>query len=164
MAFDALNNSEISAGEPTKQELWSKSKGNQDDHETRLQTLEASLNAFHPIHFFLNGAYGRFALRTKLDIQRIAVDLNLLAGRVYVETAGSAGDTEIDILYKRGVGSWTSIFSTKPKVNFSAGNDSIGSGILSVTSLLAGDLVRMDMTAKQTNAENMSGILEIEGS
>lgn len=160
MAFDPIIPAEIEAGEPNKQELWLKTKDNQIDLDSRITAIEGI--GFMPIHFFLSGPISLFNLRTKIDIQRITFDINLLAGRILVSTAGASGNTEIDILFKRGVAAWTSIFSTKPTLAFGAGDDAIGTGVLTVTSLLAGDLIRMDQTAVQTGGKDIIGILEFE--
>lgn len=160
MAFDPIIAAEIESGEPNKQELWLKNKDNEIDLDARLTAIEAS--GFMPIHFQLGGPISIFDLKTKIDIQRITFDITLLAGRVFVSFAGTSGNTEIDILFKRGVAAWASIFSAKPTVAFGAGDDSIGTGVLTVTSLLAGDLVRMDQTAVQAGGRDIVGILEFE--
>jgi len=160
MAFDPILDAEIQAGEPNKQELWTKNRLNQIDLDARITAIEGI--GFMPIHFFLGGPISVFDLETKIDIQRITFNITLLAARIFVSTAGTSGNTEIDILFKRGVAAWTSIFTTKPTLAFGAGDDSIGTGVLAVTSLLAGDLVRMDQTAVQAGGRDIVGILEFE--
>jgi len=44
MAFDPVNNQSIVAGKPTKQEIFKKTKDNQDDHEGRISDLESTIS------------------------------------------------------------------------------------------------------------------------
>ena len=115
-----------------------------------------------PLHFHVSGPLDIFDLETELDVQRINFDITILAGRLLTHTAGSGGSNEIDILFKRGAGAWTSIFSAKPSTAFGAGNFALGTGVLSVTSLLAGDLLKVNVTAVQSGGISLIGILEFE--
>jgi hypothetical protein len=166
MAFDPLNSTEISAGEPTKQELFTKTKDNFDDHETRLVSTEAAVLAFQPILFQANGAYPNHGAKDNIaGIERLTFNLTVTAVRLVIETAGSAGSTEIDIKYKRGAGAWTSILTTRASVAFGAGDFGISTdAVLDATEkdLQAGDLLRCDLTASQTAGDGFSVFVEIE--
>lgn len=81
--------------------------------------------------------------------------IDILSATLFIETHGSSGNLEVDIKFKRGAGSWTSVFQTKPKIPFGAGNDSdsdTGSGataaIIDSTydQLIADDQIRLDIT------------------
>lgn len=161
MAFVALTLAEIAAGEPNKQELWTKLRDNQADFDSRIAGVENIQQL--PIFFRLTGPLDFGALETFIDIHRINFDMTILAGRLLTITAGGSGSNEIDILFKRGAGAWTSIFATKPVTAFGAGDLALNTGALSVTSLLTGDLLRMDITAVQADAKSVVGILEFEG-
>lgn len=161
MAYNPLNLSELAAGEPNKQELWTKVRDNQADFNTRIGAVE-NLQQL-PLFFRLQGRVDFGNLEIEIDVKRLNFDITILAGRLLTHNAGTSGSNEIDILYKRGAGAWTSIFSTKPVNAFGAGDWVVNTGILSVTSLLAGDLLRMDMTAVQAVGDSITGILEFEG-
>jgi hypothetical protein len=164
MAFDALNSTEIQAGKPNKQELWTKNKGNFDDHESRIVGLEATVASFMPIEFSVYGPYSMNAApQTSVLIYRTSFNFTALAGRLMIQHAGSAGSTEVDIQYKRGAGAWTSIFSTLPSVVYTAGDYAISTNaVLSFTDFLAGDLIRLDITAIQTGGSGFEFFLEYE--
>ncbi|RTL05226.1 hypothetical protein EKK58_08745 [Candidatus Dependentiae bacterium] len=169
MAYDPILNTEIEAGDPVTQDLWTKAQENLDDHESRIISLEGGSSvAYHPFEWHVHGPYGGWAPFTNSDsgcgIIRLTFNITVLGGRVLIHQAGSSGSTEIDILYKRGGGAWTSIFSTKPSVAFGAGDYAASSNaVISTTALLAGDLIRMDITTAQGGTPfGLNGILEFE--
>lgn len=153
MAHDPINSSEIAAGQPTKQELFQKIKGNDDDHETRLELVEIAVANFIPIQFDVIGPYwAAGAPLVVCNTFRVPFDMTLISALLQIGEAGISGTTEVDVEYKRGGGSWTSIFSVRPSVSYSAGDNAKSSNaVLAVTSLLADDLLR----AKQTSVQNL---------
>lgn len=165
MAFTSLNSSDISSGKPNKQELWTQVKDNFDDHESRIVDVEAAVISFLPIEFNVFGPYTvNAAPQTSVMFERLAFNLTALACRLMVQTAGPSGTLEIDIQMKRGAGSFATIFSTKPSVAYSAGDLAISTnGVLSTTSFLAGDILRLDITSNQgTGAQGFNVYLEYE--
>lgn len=164
MAYVAVDPLLIEAGDPIIQELWDRVRLNFTDHESRLTALEGGVAVtYMPVEFELNGAYYNFAPLNQIGLSRILFDVDILSARLLIKTAGTSGTTEIDFKYKRGVGAWTSIFATKPSVPSSSGDYALSSnGVLSVTSLLAGDLIRMDLISAQPQAKGLVGIIEFE--
>jgi hypothetical protein len=166
MSFNTFTSGQIAAGESNKQELWTKTKDNFDNHESRITDLEAGTSTtFLDYAWNVWGDYSLYGIRTEIMIQRLSINITILAGRLHVHAVGSAGTTEIDFLFKRGGGAWTSIFSTKPSVVYTAGNNTISSnGVLnpSNVALQSGDLIRMDITAVQTSGVGLSGLLNFE--
>jgi len=163
MAFDPIDILEIESGDAVTQDLWNTVRLNFDDHESRITSLEGgSAVAYVPIFFPVEGPYAGQAPLDQLGFWRVPFNITVLAGRLWVLKAGSGGTTEIDLLFKRGAAAFTSIFSSKPGIIFSAGDLQVSSnGVLSTSSLLAGDFVRMDLTAAQTgNPSGFQGILE----
>lgn len=162
MSFTALTSAEILAGQPTRQELFTKLKADLDDHEDRMTALEAGVNSFRPIEFDLIGFYSSFgSIQTAVLYDRLNFDITILAARLICWTAGSSGTTEVDVLYKRGSGAWTSIFSTRPSLASSAGDAAISTNqVLAVTSLLAGDLMRVDIKSVQVQGQNAQIAIE----
>jgi hypothetical protein len=151
MAFSALTTAQIAVGEPTAREIFLKSKDNFDDHESRIVALENSVNAILVIEFNAAGPYSLKGPQNEVMFTRISNNITVQGARLISQTAGASGSLEIDIKYKRGAGAWTTIFSTRPSVS-SASGDYISStnAVISVTSLLAGDLIRLDITAVQS--------------
>lgn len=161
MVFDPINSEEISAGEPTKQELFTKTKDNFDDHESRITTNEGAVNAFLPIPDGegIDGRYGVFTSGiTAFHYFRITFNLTITAARLLIITAGGSGSTEVDVLFDRGAGfGGNSIFTTKPSVAFSDGDLAFSvNAVLDGTKKLleAGDLIRYDLTAVQGGTPN----------
>jgi hypothetical protein len=162
MAFSTITTAQISTGEPTAQELFGKVKDNFDDHETRLGTLEGSLNSYLPIRFSVTN-YESFTPATEVDIERIPFNITLLGARLLVVDAGSSGTLEVDVEYKRGGGAWTTIFSTNPSVAFSAGDYALSSNAaLSVSSLELGDLIRLNIDTPQVGNNQFILLIEFE--
>ncbi len=163
MAFDPIEQAKIQAGQPVTQDLFGKTRTNFNDHETRILTLEGAIGAFLPIEMNHFGAYSLLSDKVGLVFyNRITFGLTVNAGRVVAHTAGVSGDLEIDILFKRGVAAFVSIFSTLPKVNFSVGDLGIGTGVLDPgeVSLLAGDILRLDLVSSQADGLGLTGIVE----
>lgn len=166
MAFTTVPTSIIESGDPVTQELWDTYvKDNFDDHESRIVGLEGGSNIVYPPYFWnVTGPYSVAVPLVNCGMVRLNFDLTVLAGRLLIKTAGSSGSTEIDILYKRGASAFTSIFSTKPSVTSASGDYAISTNaVISTTSLLAGDILRMDITTTQGGTpEGLLGILEYE--
>ncbi len=166
MVYDPIDDAEIEAGQPTKQELWNKVQDDLDDHEARIQAVETgSLTTFLDMEFPVVGDYSIYGARDGLSIHRVSVAITILAGRVMVFTAGSAGTTEIDIEFKRGGGAWTSLFNTKPSVASGAGDFAVSSnGVLNSSNvdLEVGDLIRLNIDSVQTNGIGLMGLLSFE--
>ncbi len=166
MVYDPIDDAEIAAGEPAKQELFNKIQDNFDDHEDRLVNVEAgTATTFLDQNWNVWGDYSVYGVRTQIMIQRLSLNITLTAGRLLVHTAGASGSTEIDFLFKRGGGAWTSVFSTKPSVAFGAGSNAVSSnGVLNPSNvdLQSGDLIRMDITAVQAGGDGLTGLLSFE--
>lgn len=163
MAYTALTTQEVATGEPTKTELFTKVKSNFSDHEVRISDLEATLSGLDPIVFGLIGRYSDFGAQDNVLFYPVRFDMTLLAARLLILGAGVSGTTEIDVMFKRGAGSWTTIFTTRPSVAYSAGDLALSSNaVLGVTSLLAGDLLRVDIKAVQALAKDAIVYLERE--
>lgn len=152
MSFDTLTTQEITAAEPVASTMLTKVKNNFDDHEDRIQELEATVTEGLPIIFRVNGYY--FAKNGVLKSTANS-SLTIIGVRILVDVAGSAGILEIDIQRKRGGGSYESIFSSKPTASYSSGNDYLSAGTLDLTKvdIVSGDILRLDITSSQTNGQ-----------
>lgn len=154
MAFEEISSSQIQTGDPVTVELWSKTKNSLDDHEDRISDLEAAASANEPLGFYVKGNYVSFGAVTGAAYRRLFSNITITSARLFVVDAGSSGTLEIDILYKRGAGSFTSIFSTKPSLAYTGGDYSLSTNaVLSTTALQAGDVLRLDISTSQTGNE-----------
>lgn len=154
MAFEELDSTELTTGKPVKQELWTKTKNSLDDHEERISDLEAATASNEPLVFYVKGNYVSFGTFTGAATRRLSSNITITAVRVFIVDGGSAGTTEIDLLYKRGGAGFTTIFTTKPSVVYSAGDYQLSSNaVLLVTDLQAADILRLDITSSQTGNE-----------
>lgn len=160
MAFIAITTSEINPGEPVAGTTQTKIKDNFDDHESRMTSLESgSATIYPPIIFRVNGFYADDGVLVGILKDTINFNLEIQGVFLIIDEAGISGTTELDILYKRGAGSYTSIFTTKPSVAFGAGNDAISSNAVlhSTNKLLqAGDFIRLDTTAVQLDGKSFT--------
>lgn len=164
MPFDSITLAQIAAGEPTAQELFTKVKNNFDDHESRLTVVEGAVNTFPPIRFSVsNYNYPALLPAVEVDVERIPYNITVLSGRILVVDGGSSGTLEIDLQYKRGSDPWTTIFSSLPSVPGTSTDYVISSnGVISVPSLLLGDLVRLNINSGQTGNEFFIVLLDYE--
>lgn len=162
MAFDPLNTTEIAAGKPTKQELFGKTKGNFDDHESRLIVVEGAIGRLPPIAFDVIGLLYPALIADELMIYRVENNLTITAARLLVKRAGTASSIQIDVEYKRGAGAWTSILSSPITALYSLGDYALVSGTLALQSFQTGDLLRLNLDAIQTSMVGFSTYLENE--
>jgi hypothetical protein len=164
MPFTTIPTSIIESGDPVTQELFSTYiKADLDDLDSRVTSLEAgSAVAYMPIYWNVKGP---LKAKTDCGFVRIPFDITLLAVRLITQTAGSGGTTTIDFQYKRGAGSWTTVCGTKPSVTSTSDYTISTNGTLSVTAILSGDLIRMNIDTVQTGAtatppKGLIGIIE----
>lgn len=159
MSFTAITTQEIAVGEPVSNATQTKIKENFDNHESRLLTVEGGGNTVYPpIIFRCNGNPALLAIPYTGFLKTTCnFNLTITGVRLIIDTAGSAGSTEIDIKFKRGSDPYTSIFSTLPSLSYTTGADATSSnGVLNptYTSLETGDIIRLDITSAQTASKN----------
>jgi len=135
-------------------------KNDLDDHETRMLKVEKN----DPLLFEVDGQLTGITFPiTQAVIMRLQYPITIQSAKLFVKLAGSAGDSECDLEFKRGAGAWTSIFSTLPKLNFSAGSLVRSTNeVLNApnTILLAGDLLRLNITNNQTDQKYLALIVD----
>lgn len=158
MAYDPLLNNEIEVGDPVKKELFDKIKGNLDDHESRLQVVEANQAKLDFLSFLIMNAAsfsqstGVFYYKSNNNFTITDVNLEIF------EVGTLTGFLEIDILHSttdKQNSSFTSIFTTKPKIDFStavdeeiSSNQAFDAGQINVS---VGDYLRLDITQMPVN-------------
>lgn len=156
MSFVVINTSEIASGEPVTATTLGKIKDNFDDHEERIEDLELATSTTIPINWRVNGYYCAVT-----DVLKVTANgaMTITGIRILSDIAGSAGTLEIDVLKKRGGGAFTSVLSTLPSLGFATGNDALSSnGAVDVTQagLIAGDILRLDITSIQTDGRGFT--------
>lgn len=159
MSFTAITTQEIAVGESVSNATQTKIKENFDNLDSRLTTVEGGGNTVYPpIIFRCNGNPALLSIPfTNFLKTTCNFNITITGVRLIIDTAGSAGSTEIDIKFKRGSDPYTSIFSTKPSLSYTAGNDSTSSNaVLNPTyvDLQTGDIIRLDITSAQTASKN----------
>lgn len=152
MAYSAITSAEIEVGEPTKAELFTKIKDNFIDHESRISSLETGTGVFRPLEFQVLGEFFRRGAPQDLILHtRLNFDLTLTAGRLILLDVGTAGNLEIDVLFKRGVSAFASIFSVKPIIASPGTQFQVNAGTLGTTALLTGDIVALSISQAMTD-------------
>jgi hypothetical protein len=160
LSFTSLTTEQIATGEPLTNSIVTKIKDNFDILDSRITSVEGGSNTVYPpLVFRVNGYYGEpgeltipatYYLKTTMNF-----NLTVTGCRLLIDAAGSSGTTEIDLKYKRGAGSYTSIFTTLPSVGYAAGNDSISTNAVldsGQVALQAGDILAMSITNAQAGA------------
>lgn len=145
--------------------------------EATAQKMSGSINFFleeiyQEKQFFVNGNYS--LLTTPFigidGFDFMFNDTTLYDAFMFIKTAGSSGDTSLDIKYATTPGgSFTSIFSTPPSINYQAGNNFWVYGgtsfvhttapVLGVTQLAAGTALRCDILSSQGGTPLACGII-----
>jgi hypothetical protein len=155
MSFVTITPGEIAPGQPVSSATETKIKDNFDDHESRILDLESFAGEFLPIIFRIGGYY---QIMTGVVKTTANSTLYFHDAQILIDVAGDSGTTEIDILKKRGGGSFTSIFTTKPSKVYSAGNDVLSTnGVLDPAQIdiIAGDILRLDITNNQNSGSGL---------
>jgi hypothetical protein len=125
---------------------------------TALENFFSAFKTDLTFSLSVHGYYGPQGTKTGILYMTVPQDIELLTCNLKLYTVGSSGNTEIDIYSKRGAGSWTSVFNTKPKIPYTAGDLSdsdTGTGATAAalnstkTLLEAGDFLRLDFSATQ---------------
>ena len=145
--------------------------------EATAQKIGGSINFFlenvyEQKSWFLNGQYNVLSIPfVGIDgMEFMFTNALLIDAFMFVRTAGSGGNTSLDLKYATTPGgSFTSIFSTPPSINYQAGNFTwvnVGSSVpnttapvLGTTLLTAGTAMRCDILSAQSGAALACGIV-----
>lgn len=159
MSYISINSNEINTGEPVSNTTQSKIKDNFDNLNNRVTSLEGgSSTVYPPLVLNVNGDYFSMAGAKGVLTTTLNFNLTVTGVRLLIDKAGSSGTTQIDIEYKRGAGSWTSILSTKPSLSYTDGDNAISTdGVLNPgeVDLEAGDKIRLNISSAQAHASGL---------
>jgi len=153
MAFSSISSLAIAVGSAIKKELWDKVKNNMDDLDARLNNVEGSSSKIPIIKFFvLNGS--EFSTGTGLYYWESNDKFTITSAYVQIFEKGSlTGTFEVDIKKSTtnlNSTSFTTIFTTKPSLNFSSISDYAKSTnqVFDPTkvAMVSGNLLRFDIT------------------
>lgn len=160
MAFVTISSAQVATGQPVTADLMAAIKGDFDDHDLRITSLESSVLNPEPLTFQIEGNAAPFIAVTGVAYMRVWGSITLTGGFLWVIDAGSAGTMDVDVQLSHSGGSFATIFSARPTVAFGAGNFAISSnGVLSTTALVAGDVLRLDINTVQ--ASNKRAVLTL---
>ena len=153
MAFVAITTDEITTGEPVMNGMLTKVKNNFDTLDTRVTAVEGgSAVVYPPLVFSVSGEYDSL-LSERILKTTMNFNLTITGVRILIDRAGTLGTTEIDMLYRRAGGIYTSVLTTRPSVAYTAGNDAVSSNAvlnLAEVALQTGDILAIDLTSVQT--------------
>lgn len=153
MAFTTITTTEIEVGKPVTNTTADKIRQNFDDHEGRIGTLETGVGvSYPPLILRVNGPYHIAGATNGILKTTTNFPITITGIRLLIDTAGTSGTTEVDVKYKRGVAAYTTLLTTKPSVSYSTGSDALSTNgvLIGSPSLLAGDIIRLDLTSVQT--------------
>jgi len=165
MARDVITTTEIQAGKPTTTSLFNKIKGNDDDHETRINAVEVQGNRIVIFdEIVVNAAqYNSGTGIEEIGLWRSPISMNITQAVIHVLEAGTSGTWEYDLKKSSTLGGvFASMFTTKPSVVFSAGdNVSSSNAVFSDNSVSQGDFIKLDLTGLQSPARRIQ--IEVYG-
>ena len=165
MAFTTIPSGWLDVGDPTKKEIFDYIKANEDDLDTRVSDVEAATTNETPIQFQVTGPYWNegTTITDAAHVIRIPFYITITSGRLQITDDGSSGTLTTDVKYSDDSGStWATIFSSVPTVAQGSGDYTQDAGVLLVTDLDAGDLLRLDLTAVMTGNERFNVYLTWE--
>lgn len=133
------------------------------EHYTSAGWIKVGQNVgpLAPIEFSVIGILNGVTL-TEALLTRISQSLRITGCTLLVKTAGSAGTCTVDVQKKTGAGAWASILSAPISASYTAGNYSATAGTVTTTALSSGDLLRLNISAVQTNMEDFTVFVEVE--
>jgi len=152
MAFVTHDPSQLEVGKAVRKELWDKTKDNEDDLDSRVSALEASGQKIVIINDdIVNLAqYANGNALEGLVVYEAPLDLSLITAEITVSTAGTSGTVEADVRTGPNRTTLSSVFSTRPSVDFSAGDDAVSTNqVFAVTDIDEGELIVFDILTLQ---------------
>lgn len=170
MAFEVIGSSLIQVGKAITAGLWSKVKNSFDDHESRINNLETNATKVSVFDIDLSNAS---LFSTAEGLLYFEADTSFTITNAFIrifEVGSLAGEVEIDV--KRSTtdlddASFTSIFTTRPLVDFDTASDYDAStnqvfdnGQISIST---GDFLRLDITSTPSNGVIPKLLIKVYG-
>jgi hypothetical protein len=165
--FIPISAADVDVGRPTKKEIFERTRCNFDDHETRIANIESGIAKVVIFDdYVLNGVqYSSSSFIEDVDMVISPVTFTLTTAVLTVLQSGTSGTFEIDIL--KGPDSdranATTIFDTRPSVDFSAGDHSKSVNAVfsspSGTDVTQNDHLFLDITSFQPGGKRFHVLL-----
>lgn len=150
MSYTTIPTSMIQVGKAVKKELLDLIKSDLDDHETRLNALSVGSG---PVILFNEDIYNVSSTLTTTGVlyYKATANFNLTKAQIQIYTKDgiSSGLLEVDLKKATTLGgTYTSIFTTKPSVNYAtASTYAIGEGTFNAGQAVNQDnIIRLDIT------------------
>lgn len=157
MAFSSIPSLLIDIGKATKKEIFDLIKGNFDDHESRLNTVEGAASKITPWNDVVLNASSASSI-THLDDWRVPFNFDLISAHVAIYDKGVlTGILEMDIKKhtSNDFSLASTIFTTKPSIDFSTASSFSEStnGVLDAgqSALTVGEYLFLSFTQLPTN-------------
>lgn len=151
MAYVTIPSGWIDVSDPLKKELFDLVKDNLDDLDSRTTAVEGSTSKIIVYNGIFCNASSAGSL-TGIMFERIPADFTITDAKLYIFLKGSlTGNLEMDVR-KSSTADFTSdssIFSTKPKIDFSVASNYTESSnaVISGGGFTAGQYLRIDITS-----------------
>lgn len=156
MAYTALDPADIVAGQPTKEEIFTQIRTNQEDFDSRIDLLGES-GKFDIIDVNFTGDVGSYSLaqiNERCPVYKAPSDGSIISVIVTLLEASTSGTIELDIEVSTDNGvNWNSVLATTPQVTTSTVG-SISSSFSFVSGgevLTQNDLYRIQLVQKQVD-------------
>lgn len=158
MAYTTIDPNSIEVGDALRKELFDLIKSNEDDLDARVTALSVGAKKVEVFKYLLlNGS--SFSTATGLDYYQAIEAFTITNAEIRIFEKGSlTGSIEIDVKKSTtdmDTASFTTIFTTKPKIVLASASDYdtstnqvFNSGQISMS---AGDILRLDITIAPTN-------------
>lgn len=163
MAFTVIPSSWLNVGEAIKKRLFTRIKDDLDDHETRLNAVEAGINRIDIFNFEVTGYIFNYPAAELVGVGTYKAPQNIIITEVKViilnsasspYSSSSAGSLKIDLERSTNNGAtWATVLSSQPTIgdgSYAAGAESaMVSFITNGEILLADQLLRVNVTSKK---------------
>jgi len=157
MAYDPLNVSEIAAGKPTKEEIFTKIKNNQDGFNVDIEALKQTsvIDVFDVKFGGRIDQYSQAQINTRSPVFRAPVNATIVAFKASLLTASTSGVLEIELEKSTDEGvNWSPLLLTPVQVSgLTVGSISGSVNWVDVPSqsFNQGDLLRLLITGVQVD-------------
>lgn len=152
MPFTTIPSGWLDIGDPTKKEIFDYIKNNEDNLDTRLQSVEAASSTVEVFNFDLRNATN-FTTLSNLYRKYITRPQTLNDCFIQIYACGSlTGTIEVDILKASSLnGTYSSVFTTKPSIDVGVvadyGKSTNQVFSVSQVDLIAGDYLKLNITS-----------------
>lgn len=163
MAFITVPSSWLTIGEAIKQRLFTRFKDNQDNHELRINTIEAGINKTIIFDFEVIGYISNYSASELIGIGTYLAPQNMIITEVKIillnssqtpTVSSSAGSLSIDLQRSTDGGStWSTVLTSKPSIGdglyLSGASSSLVAFNVGGEILLLNQLLRVNVSSKK---------------